>query len=167
MMDGTTFLLVQSAHDTGGERVEFELSLPPNGLSPPPHFHPRQTEEWHVLGGTLSAQIDGSWRELRAGESLVMPPGQVHTLRNRTDDVVRVRDVHVPAGDFQEYVETLHRLSQAGKLKSIRHIPTLIHLAMVVSDHRRRQGQVTASRAQRMAESTLASIGRLLGYKAA
>jgi quercetin dioxygenase-like cupin family protein len=167
MLDSTTFLLVRSARDTGGERVEFEISLQPGAPSPPPHFHPRQTEEWHVLGGTLSVHLDGNWRDLREGESVTMPPGQVHTLSNRSNEVVRVRDVHVPAGDFQEYVETLHRLSQAGKLKSLRHVPTLIYLSMVVSEHRRREGQVSANRAQRVAESLLASIGRLLRYEIA
>jgi quercetin dioxygenase-like cupin family protein len=166
-LDGTTFRLVRSTHDTGGERVEFEISLQPGAPSPPPHFHPSQTEEWHVLAGTLSAKIDGNSRELRESESVTMPPGTVHTLRNRSNDVVRVRDVHIPAGDFQEYIETLHRLSQTGKVKSLRHVPSLIYLSMVVSEHRRRQGQVTASRVQRIGESLLASIGRLLGYKIA
>ena len=165
VMGGTRFLLTQSTRDSSGERVEFEITLQPGAPSPPIHFHPRQTEEWHVLSGTLSANIDGSWRELREGESLTMPPGQVHTLRNRTNDVVRVRDLHVPAGDFQEYIETLHHLSEAGKLKSLRHIPTLIHVSMLVTEHRRRQGQVTASRAQRIGESLLASVGTLLGYR--
>ena len=53
------------------------------------------------------------------------------------------------------------------KLKSLRHVPTLIHLSMLVSEHRRRQGQVTASRAQRVAESVLAGIGRLLRFRIA
>src|SRR5687768_18341155 len=97
---GTGFLLTRSAQDTGGERVEFEITLQPGAPSPPPHFHPRQTEKWHMMEGTLSVQIDGDWRELAAGESVTMPPGQVHTLRNRSDGIVRVRDAHVPAGDF-------------------------------------------------------------------
>ena len=166
-LDGTTFQLVRSTQDTGGERVEFEIGLQPGAPSPPPHFHPSQTEEWHVLAGTLSAEIDGSSRELSEGESVTMPPGTVHTLRNRSKGVVRVRDVHIPAGDFQEYVETLHRLSQAGKVRSLRHIPSLIYLSMVVFEHRRRQGQVTANRIQRVGESLLAQVGRLLGYKTA
>jgi quercetin dioxygenase-like cupin family protein len=167
MTDGTTFLLVQSARDSGGERVEFEITLPPGALSPPPHFHPAQTEEWHVVAGTLSIQLDGRWRELREGDSITMPPGQVHTLRNRSQETVRVRDVHVPAGDFQQYMETLHRLSEAGKIKSLRHPSTLLYLAMVVREQRGRGGQVTASRVQRAAESLLAGIGRLLRYRTA
>ena len=164
-LDGTTFTLIRSTEDTGGEGVEFEISLQPGAPSPPAHFHPSQTEEWHVLTGTLTTEIDGSPRDLREGESVTVPPGTVHTLRNESNGVVRVRDVHIPAGDFQEYIETLHHLSQTGKVRSMRHVPSLIHLSMVVSEHRRRRGQVTASGIQRAGESLLAQVGRLLGYK--
>jgi quercetin dioxygenase-like cupin family protein len=164
-VDGTTFKLARSAHDTGGERVEFEITLPPGALSPPPHYHPKQTEEWHVLEGTLSIQLDGEWRELREGESATMPPGQVHTLKNRSNGVVRVRDVHIPAGGFQEYIESLYRLGQSGKVKSPRHPAGLIYLAMVLREERRRGGQVSASPVLRMAESVLASVGRLLRFR--
>jgi quercetin dioxygenase-like cupin family protein len=164
-LDGTTFLLVQSSQDAAGERVEFEITLPPGAPSPPPHFHPRQTEEWHVVEGTLSAYIDGSWRELRAGESVSMPPGQIHTLRNKSAGTVRVRDVHIPAGDFQEYIEALHRLSETGKVKSLKDPRSLIHLSMLLREHRDSGGQVTASAAQRLGETLLSSVGRLLRYK--
>jgi quercetin dioxygenase-like cupin family protein len=164
-LDGTTFLLVQSTQDSAGQRVEFEITLPPGAPSPPLHFHPRQTEEWHVVEGTLSACIDGSWRDLRAGESVSMPPEQVHTLRNKSDGTVRVRDVHSPAGDFQEYIEALHRLSETGKVKSLKDPRSLIHLSMLLYEHRRSGGQVTASAVQRLGETVLARIGKLLRYK--
>jgi quercetin dioxygenase-like cupin family protein len=165
MVDGTLFLLARSTADTGGERVEFEITLPPGALSPPPHYHPTQTEEWQVLEGTLSIQIAGDWRELREGESATMPPGQVHTLRNRSDGVVRVRDVHIPAGRFQEYIETLCLLGQSGRVKGPRHPAGLVRLAMVLRDERRRGGQITASPVLRAAESVLASIGRLFRFR--
>jgi quercetin dioxygenase-like cupin family protein len=163
-LEGTTFLLVESAQDSAGQRVEFEITLPRGAPSPPPHFHPRQTEEWHVVDGTLSAYIDGSWRELRAGESVSMPPGQVHTLRNKSAGTVRVRDVHIPAGDFQQYIEALHRLSETGKVKSLKDPRSLIHLSMLLNEHRRSGGQVTASAMQRLGETVLSAVGRLLRY---
>jgi quercetin dioxygenase-like cupin family protein len=165
MLDGTTFRLVQSAQETRGERVEFEISLQPGAPSPPLHFHPRQTEEWHVIAGTLSIQIDGAWRDLREGESVTIPPGTEHTLRNRSSAVVRVRDVHVPAGDFQQYIESLHALSETGRVKSLKDPRSLVHLAMLLQEHRRSGGQVTASPAQRAAETALASIGRALRFR--
>jgi hypothetical protein len=87
----------------------------------------------------------------------------VHTLRNRTNEEVRVLDVHIPALDFQDYMEDLHRLTEAGKITSLRSPRSLIYLATVLRDHR--TTQLTASRLQRIAESALAGLGGLLGMQ--
>jgi quercetin dioxygenase-like cupin family protein len=160
---GAEFRITRSASETAGERVEMEVTLPPGAPSPPRHFHPKQEEEWTVLAGTLSVYVDGDWRTLREGESASIARGKVHTLRNDSGDVVRVRDVHVPALGFQEYMESLHRLAQDGKLTSLRNPATLVYLSMVLRDHR--DTQVTASALQRAAESFLALIGKLLRFR--
>ena len=160
---GASFIVKTSSAATGGERVELEMTLPPGAAGPPPHFHPRQEEEWHVLAGTLAVQIDGEWQDLREGESATIPRGHVHTLRNRTTEAVRVLDVHIPALDFQDYMLDLHRLNQEGKITSLRSPRSLVYLASVLREHR--TTQLTASRAQRLAETALASVGKLLGMR--
>jgi quercetin dioxygenase-like cupin family protein len=163
MPTGAAFLIAKSAADSGGERVEMEITIPPGSPAPPRHFHPHQEELQEVLAGTLSVYVDGQWRLMEQGHSLSIPAGQVHTLRNRSNEVVRIRDVHVPALDFQDYIEKLHRLAQAGKVTSLRSPSTLVYLSMVLSEHR--GTQLTASRLQRALESLLARVGRLLGYR--
>jgi hypothetical protein len=116
-----------------------------------------------VLAGTLAVQIDGDWRDLHEGESRTIPAGHVHTLRNRTNDTVRVLDVHIPALDFEDYMLDLHRLAQEGKITSLRSPKSLVYLAAVLHEHR--TTQLTASRPQRIAESALAGAGRLLGMR--
>jgi mannose-6-phosphate isomerase-like protein (cupin superfamily) len=160
---GASFVITKSAAETGGERVELEITFPPDASGPPPHFHLHQEEQWHVLAGTLEVQDAGHWRTLREGESASIPAGHVHTLRNRTKDDVRVLDVHIPALDFQDYMEDLHRLTEAGKITSLRSPRSLIYLAMVLREHR--TTQLTASRLQRIAESALAGLGKLLGMR--
>jgi quercetin dioxygenase-like cupin family protein len=159
-----SFVVRKSAAETGGERVELEITLPPDAAGPPPHFHPSQEEQWHVLAGTPDVQVDGEWRTLREGDSASIPAGHVHTLRNRTNEEVRVLDIHIPALDFQDYMEDLHRLTAAGKITSLRSPRSLIYLATVLREHR--TTQLTASRVQRVAESALAGLGRLLGMRA-
>jgi mannose-6-phosphate isomerase-like protein (cupin superfamily) len=160
---GASFVITKPASETGGERVELEITLPPDASGPPPHFHPRQEEQWRVLAGTLEVQVDGNWRTLREGESASIPAGHVHTLRNRTQEDVRVLDVHIPALDFQEYMEDLHRLMEAGKITSLSSPRSLIYLATVLREHR--TTQLTASRLQRIAETALAGLGKLLGMR--
>lgn len=160
---GASFVIRKAAAETGGERVELEITLPPDASGPPPHSHPRQEEQWHVLAGTLEVRIDANWRTLREGESASIPVGHVHTLRNRGNEDVRVLDIHIPALDFQDYMEDLHRLTEAGKITSLRSPRSLIYLATVLRE--RRTTQLTASRLQRIAESALAGLGTLLGMR--
>ena len=163
MPGGARVVITRSTADTGGDRVEMEFSLPPGASGPPLHFHPAQEEEWHVLDGTLEVHLDGAWRTLETGESARIPRGRPHTFRNHSEGVVRVRDVHVPALDFQEYMEQLSSLTESGKVTSLRSPTSLIYLAMVVRSHR--PMQMTASRLQRLGESIFASLGQLLGYR--
>jgi quercetin dioxygenase-like cupin family protein len=163
MPGGARVVITTATEETNGERVEMEFSLPPGASGPPLHFHPAQQEEWHVLEGTFEASIDGEWRTFGEGESVTIPAGRPHTFRNRSQQAVRVRDVHVPALDFQEYMEQLSSLAESGKVTSLRSPASLIRLAMVVRAHR--PMQLTASRSQRVGESVLASLGKLLGYR--
>ena len=71
--------------------------------------------------------------------------------------------MHLPALDFQEYIEDLDRLSASGKLSTRMTPRTLIYGAMVLVAHR--PMQLSASAPQRAAESLLAIIGRTLGYR--
>jgi mannose-6-phosphate isomerase-like protein (cupin superfamily) len=165
MPDGTSFSIIESAADSGGERVEFEITMGPGAQGPPKQFHPHQHERWKVLKGELSVFTEVGWRKLGEGESLSIPPHTVHTLRNRSSGVVRFRDVHEPALDFQDYIEALDRQAAAGRMTSRMTTSTLIHGAMVL--HRHRTTQLSASPVQRAAENVLSLVGRALGYPTA
>ena len=161
---GTAFTVVESAADSDGRRIEFEIAMPAGAMGPPKHFHPRQDESWRVLEGELSVFVDGAWHTLGEGESMSIRPNVVHTLRNRSDAVARFRDLHEPALEFQEYIEALAALAAAGKLTGRMTPSAVIHGAMVLRRHR--TTQLTASGGQRVAETVLAGVGRLLGYRA-
>jgi quercetin dioxygenase-like cupin family protein len=163
MPDGTSFRIVESAAESHGERVEFEVTMAPGAMGPPKHLHPRQDEGWTVLEGELSVFVDGEWRTLGEGASLSIPPNTVHTLRNRSSQPVRFRDSHEPALDFQDYIEALDRQAAAGKLTARMTPSTLIHGAMVLRQHR--TTQLSAGRAQRAGETVLTLLGRALGYR--
>jgi quercetin dioxygenase-like cupin family protein len=160
MPDGTTFEIIESAEETKGERVVFEIIMAPGALGPPRHYHPEQHESWTVLSGELSIQLGREWHTLREGDSRTIPPGTVHTLRNRSTQPLRFRDRHEPALDFQEYIEDLARLTASGRV-NLKDPRTLIRFATVLHGHR--QTQLSASRAQRRLESALAIVGRGLG----
>ncbi len=161
--DGTTFVVVESPSSNDGSEITFEITMAPGAIGPPRHSHPAQDESWTVQTGELSLLVNDQWRTLAVGESLTIPPGTVHTLANRSATTIRFHDSHRPALDFQEYIEDLDRLTRAGKLTARMTPRTLIYGAMALVEHR--PMQLTANRAQRAAESILAGIGTLLGYR--
>ncbi len=163
MPDGSSFEVIESRADSGGARMEFEITMAPDAMRPPRHTHPDQQESWTVVDGELSVQVEDDWRVLGPGETLTIPPDTVHTLKNRSRETVRFRDVHVPALDFQEYIEDLDRLSTSGKLSARMTPRTLVYGAMVLVDHR--PMQLSAGAVQRTGETLLSTIGRLLGYR--
>ena len=163
MPDGSTFVIVESDSSNDGSEIVFEITMAPGAMGPPRHSHPAQDESWTVQTGELSVLVDGQWRTLGAGEALTIPPGVVHTLANRSATTVRFHDAHRPALDFEEYIEDLDRLTRAGKLTARMTARTMIYGAMVLVGHR--PMQLSATAAQRAAESVLAALGTLLGYR--
>src|SRR5918996_4902039 len=76
MPDGSAYIVRRPAAETGGDYVEMEFVLPPGCVSPPPHVHPRQVEEYEVLEGSLDVTVDGRWQTLRPGKSASVPRGR-------------------------------------------------------------------------------------------
>jgi quercetin dioxygenase-like cupin family protein len=134
MPDGSTYIVARTAAQTGGESVEMEFVLPSGCVPPPPHVHPAQVEEYEVLEGALDVVVDGEWRTLGPGQSVSVPVGALHTFRNRSGRMVRVRNWHRPAMRFEDFIEsTCHTLRAAGITRS-RDPRALLYLSMVMLD---------------------------------
>ncbi len=144
---------------TGGAYVEMDVTAEP-GSRTLIHRHPEQEETYQVLEGTLEVLREGQWREVPAGESLTVPPGAVHGFRNPNGEPVRFLNVHRPALAFQEHLETLDRLSRAGKIRGTKDPRSLIYMAMSSIEHR---PDVAVKPPQWLIRG-LAFIGRRLGY---
>lgn len=108
MPDGTTFEVVRSVEDPERDPSEMVFTAQPNGPAPPPHVHPRQRETFTCEQGDFELLVDGEWRVLPPGESLTIQPGQVHTYRNEGAQTAKVRTVHEPGLEFEQYIRDLH-----------------------------------------------------------
>jgi quercetin dioxygenase-like cupin family protein len=161
MPDGSVYEITVAAEDTGGERTEMISTLPPGNVPPPPHVHPSQTNDFEVLEGTVELMVDGRWKTFSAGDKATVPPGTLHSFRNRSAAPARVRDVHRPALNFEDYLEHIHRLLQARGIKGNRDVRIPIYLSMLTLEYPR---TVRSTRWRDKALiGTLATIGRLLG----
>lgn len=90
---------------TRGDYGLVEIVSLPGVPGPPPHYHAGVSEFFYIADGSLDVQVDGEWRTLRAGESLCLEPGQVHTLTNRSDRPTRWITGWSPRGFEQFFVD--------------------------------------------------------------
>jgi quercetin dioxygenase-like cupin family protein len=160
MPDGSVYIVRHPAAETDGESVEMEFALPSGCVPPPPHIHPHQVEEYEVLEGRFDVMVDGEWRKLAPGDSARVPIGVLHTFRNRSGAMVRVRNWHRPAMRFEDFIErTCHMLRAAG-VKRKRDPRVFLYLSMVMLDFD--DTLIPGRRRERIPIQALARIARLL-----
>jgi mannose-6-phosphate isomerase-like protein (cupin superfamily) len=158
--DGSEFTVVKSAADTGGEALELEMFFPPTTEDVPHHIHPEQAETYEVIEGAFKVLVGSEWLELEPGQSATVPAGTVHTFRIVGDQPARVRNLHMPALDFEDYFATESRLMREGKIKSYSRPVAILDDAGLLRQYR--HCMVMASPALRAAIAALAPIGRVL-----
>jgi quercetin dioxygenase-like cupin family protein len=158
--DGALYEVVVPAGASAGARSEVEITLPPASVVPPPHIHPRQQETCTVGDGTLDVLVGRQWRTLLAGESLTIPPGSVHTFRNRSAQNVTFRSEHTPALGFQQYLERLYWLSAMNRIRGRRDVTSALYTSLLLDMHR--SDQVPAGAGARIGVRALARVARLL-----
>ena len=135
-VSGERITFLQTAADTDGELLEFELELTPDGSVPGAHVHPAQEERFHVLSGRM--KFRRGWRRVvaEAGETVVVPAGTVHRFENAGDEVARCRVEVVPALDMEQLLETTVELAMEGNVMRSG-MPRPLHLALFVQRFRR------------------------------
>lgn len=74
----------------------FEMRVPPNSNVPPPHSHSSNEEVVYVLEGTLRYTVGSETRDLRPGDSMATPRGEVHAFSNPHADVARALVINTP-----------------------------------------------------------------------
>jgi mannose-6-phosphate isomerase-like protein (cupin superfamily) len=160
--DGSIYRITGPGADTDGELLEIEMELPAHGWAPQPHVHPRITEEYEVLEGSLDVLVGSDWHTLKSGDAASVPPGTVHTFRVGGSPV-RVRDVHRPALDFEPYIRRLCTAANQRNLADLSGARALLYIAVLVREfpqHSRAPGRLLNA-----AVPALAAVGRLLGFR--
>ena len=156
-----TFL--QTGAQTDGELFAFEVCVPTDMISPPPHLHVAEEERLEVLEGEMTLQTDGRQRVLRPGDSYVVKPGVAHTWQNTGAGALRFRAEFRPAGNMQSFFETYCGLAKEGRSDE-KGQPPLLQVAASLP----LWGMYLAGPpivAQRLLMTTLRPIARLRGYR--
>ncbi len=100
---GLSAHVVTTAADSGGALLAAETEVQPGGNGGPIHQHRRQEERFLLHEGTLRYRVGRRRGVLRAGETLVVPPGTAHAFRNDGAHVARMRAEFRPALRLEEF----------------------------------------------------------------
>jgi quercetin dioxygenase-like cupin family protein len=168
---GERITFLKTTQETNGELLRFEYVLPPE-FTISEHFHPHQEERHEVILGTLRGRVGGQERDYAEGERVVGPAGVPHAWRNpSSEEELRIISELRPALVFETIMETSFGLARDGKTTKKQGIPkNPLQLAVLVDETR---GMFYSGRVPVPVQEVflalfgvVASVGRLLGYKA-
>ena len=74
------------------------VTIAPRRSGPEVHAHRDEDDSFYVLEGELAFDVDGEEVVAGPGTFVLVPPGVPHAFANRGETVVRVLNVHAPAG---------------------------------------------------------------------
>src|SRR4051812_40543843 len=88
---GERIVFVETAADSGGERLKISLHLAPNAHNAAQHRHAKQEERIAIVRGELRIVVgDAGARTLRAGQEVILPPGVPHVWWNESGEEAEV-----------------------------------------------------------------------------
>ena len=157
----------ETAWTTDGALLQVDCIGRPGWTTGPDHVHPRQEERFEVLCGTLGLRTEGVARSHRPGDVVVVPAGLPHAAWNAGTDELHLLVDFRPALRTENAFETFAGLARAG-MTTVAGVPrNPLRLALVL---RHFDDEIRFVRpplvVQRAILGPLASLGRVLGYRA-
>ena len=89
-------LFLHSKDNTDGSLDMFEMTCPPEGRMPEPHYHRDWDETVLGLSGVLTFTVAGQTVEIGPGDTVFVERGTVHGFENRSSSVARCLCVLTP-----------------------------------------------------------------------
>src|SRR3954469_1324667 len=162
-VSGERITFRQTAADTGGELLEFDLELSPDGAVPGMHVHPAQEERFEIASGTVRFRKGLKKIVAEAGDVVVVEPGKVHKFENVGDEGAAMRVQVRPALQMERLLETTVALAEEGKVTK-KGMPKPLDLALFVTEFKDEvRGPGSPGWVQRASLAPLAFIARRRG----
>jgi quercetin dioxygenase-like cupin family protein len=158
---GERIIYRRTTRETRGELLQFEYFMKPHskGLATIKHTQPKLEQRMEVLSGTMTYLLgkNKEKRLLKAGQKIVIPPNEPHSLWNESDEELHIIDEYSPALKMQKFFETMYGLARDGKVNTDTGLPNLLQIAVMSSYYRNEVG--AGSNSQKL----LFAISRLFG----
>lgn len=95
-----------TVYDTTGDYDLMLAETPPKVPGPPPHLHNSFKESFLIVEGEMEFFVNGEVKNVKAGESIDIPPKTLHTFSNKSDSPCKWVNIHSPKG-FRGFFEEL------------------------------------------------------------
>jgi mannose-6-phosphate isomerase-like protein (cupin superfamily) len=162
---GERLVFKKTAAETNGEYVLFECFVQPWGCVAAAHVHPYQSERFDILDGSLTFKVNGEEFPVERGDVVLVPAGRAHQFWSAGAGTARFECEIRPALDFEQLIETMFSLAQAGKTGK-KGMPNPLRLAVIARAHFDTvRLPFPPAWMQRVGLALGAPLGRLLGYR--
>ncbi len=119
ILTGERILWLETAQDTGGLAVRFDLRLAPGGQAPLRHRLPQQKTTFRVRAGIFKVECDGKVQYLTPGDTLAIKEGKPHQWWNESKIIEIQTEVTLePALNFEEMMEQIVGICNAQRVSS-------------------------------------------------
>lgn len=163
---GSTFTFTKTRSETNGASLTIEAHFGPHSIEPAMHYHPYQQENFAVVTGSLTVQLNDKQHVFHAGETFDVPPGVHHAIWNASHNKTHVIWQIEPAMQSQAFLETAWGLTADGKTGA-NGVPNLLQATVMMRAYDDEFRLVSPPRPlMNLLTWLLAPIGRLLGYRA-
>lgn len=149
---------------TGDDELVMVGGLEPGHDGPPIHTHRNMSETFEVVSGTLDVWIDGTWTELKAGETYTVPAGGYHAARNHHAEPTEIVHIHRPAGRMEDFFTVFCELVRSGQVKTVppKDARSFFMMAMLFDAYR---ADIELLKPPPRVFKMVALVGKLLRYK--
>lgn len=161
---GEKFTWLETATDTGGERLRFDFEIAPLGHAPVAHIHPNQDETFEIKKGKLWLKIQDKEQVLQAGDRVTILKNLPHEWKNPSEtETTEMLVTFQPALKTETFFEQFCGLANDGKTKTDGSPQFLQIMAMANEYEIFIAGPPVP--VQRVMGFVVGGVARLLGYK--
>ena len=162
-VSGERITFRHTSADTGGEYLEIDVELTPDGAVPGMHVHPNQEERFEILSGNVRFRKGLRKIDATAGDTVVVEPGKAHKFRNYGEEGAVMRVRVTPALEMERLFEAAVGLAEDGRVTK-KGMPKPLDLALFVSEFKDEvRGPGSPGWVQRATLAPLAFIARRRG----
>jgi quercetin dioxygenase-like cupin family protein len=162
---GQSIRFIRTRKDTNGALLEMETTYQPNSVKPAPHFHPHQVEDFEVLAGEVTVELDGQRKTLRPGDTLHIPANTTHIMWNAGQEKAIMNWKVQPALRTEYLLETAMGLAADGKTNPSGR-PNLLQTVLLLSGYTSEYRITNPPRAaQLVLIGLLQPLAWLMGYR--